>query len=115
MSKKWKLSHFIRRHSLSFVSLAVLAMWICLYSASDPRTRAGAFFGNAIADWTGVVFIVVATKYLYEKGSSESRRPPRDFLSPIRERLGDHSLSIFLFITGIGWTAFYASMDSEAK
>ena len=90
-------------------------MWIVLYSVSSPSTHTGSFFGNAIADWTGVVVMVIATKYLYEKGSSESRRPPHDFLSPIRERLRDHSLSLFLLITGAGWIALYVKMDSEAK
>jgi hypothetical protein len=36
-------------------------------------------------------------------------------LSPILERIRNHSLSIFLLITGIGWVAFYTSIDSEAK
>ena len=106
---------FIRHHSLSVVSVGVLILWIVLYSVSSPSTHTGSFFGNAIADWTGVVVMVIATKYLYEKGSSESRRPPRGLLSPIRERLRDHSLSIFLLITGIGWIALYVSMDSTAK
>lgn len=57
----------------------------------------------------------ILAKYLYEKGSSESRRPPRTLLGPVWERLRDHSLSIFLVITGIGWVVLYASMDSEAK
>jgi hypothetical protein len=59
--------------------------------------------------------MVFATKYLYEKGSAESRRPPEKLWSPIFERIRNHSLSIFLLITGIGWVAFYASIDSEAK
>jgi hypothetical protein len=59
--------------------------------------------------------MVFATKYLYEKGSAESRRPPQGLLGPVLERLRDHSLSIFLLITGIGWVALYASMDSETK
>jgi len=106
---------FIRQHSLSIVSVGVLIMWISLYSVSSPKTHMGSFFGNAIADWMGVVVMVLATKYLYEKGSAESRRPPHSFLSPIWQRLRNHSLSIFLLITGIGWIALYASMDSEAK
>jgi hypothetical protein len=59
--------------------------------------------------------MVFATKYLYERGSAESRRPPRTVLGPTWERLRDHSLSMFLVITGVGWIALYASMDSEAK
>jgi len=59
--------------------------------------------------------MVLVTKYLYEKGSAESRRPPRNLSSPVRQRLRDHSLTLFLIVTGIGWIALYASMDSEAR
>ena len=106
---------FVHQHSLSIASVGILILWICLYSVFGPSTHIGSFFGNAIADWSGVVVLVFATKYLYEKGSAESRRPPRNLLSPVRERLRDHSLSLFLIVTGIAWIALYASMDSEAK
>jgi prolipoprotein diacylglyceryltransferase len=106
---------FIRQHSLSIASTSILILWICLYAVSSPSTHIGSFFGNAIADWSGVVVMVFATKYLYERGSAESRRPPQSLLGPILGRLRDHSLSIFLLITGIGWVALYAAMDSEAK
>ena len=106
---------FVRQHSLSIASASILILWVCLYGVSSPSTHLGSFFGNAIADWSGVVVMVFATKYLYEKGSAESRRLPKSLLSPVWERLRDHSLSIFLLITGIGWVALYASMDSEAK
>ena len=106
---------FIREHSLTIAGVGILTLWICLYAVSNPGTHLGSFFGNAIADWSGVVVMVFATKYLYEKGSAESRRLPKHFVSPVLERLRDHSLSIFLVITGIGWVALYASMDSEAK
>jgi hypothetical protein len=106
---------FVHQHSLSIVSAGILISWICLYSVSSPSTHLGSFFGNAIADWSGVVVMVFVTKYLYEKGSAESRRPPRNLLSPVRRRLRDHSLSLFLIVTGIGWIALYASMDPEAK
>ena len=110
-----KRRSFIRRHSLSIVSVGVLLSWVGLYSVSSPGTHTGSFFGNAIADWSGVVVMVLATKYLYEKGSAESRRPPPGFMGPIGEKLREHSLSIFLVLTGIGWLVLYASMDSEAK
>lgn len=106
---------FTHQHSLSIASTGILVLWIGLYIISSPKTHIGSFFGNAIADWSGVVVMVFATKYLYEKGSAESRRPPEKLLSPILERIRNHSLSIFLLITGIGWVAFYASIDSEAK
>ena len=107
---------FIHEHSLSIAAVIILTVWICLYAVSNPGTHLGSFFGNAIADWSGVVVMVFATKYLYERGSAESRRPPKTFLGPVWEqRLRDHSLSIFLVVTGIAWIALYASMDSEAK
>jgi len=36
-------------------------------------------------------------------------------LKPVWEFLRDHSLTIFLVITGIGWIIFFAKMDSESK
>ena len=110
-----KKQGIFRAHSLSFAALAILLLWIVLYSFSDPSTHLGSFFGNAIADWTGVVVMVLATKHMYEKGSAESRRPPKPLLGPIAERLRDHSLTIFLLLTGIGWVALFRSMNSEAK
>ncbi len=112
---RYRTESFVHRHSLSIASVSILIVWICLYGVSSPGTHIGSFFGNAIADWSGVVVMIFATKYLYEKGSAESRRPPRHRLSPVWERLRDHSLSVFLVVTGIGWIALYASMDSEAK
>ena len=59
---------FLREHSLSIASVAIVLLWIVSYSFSDPSKHWGSFFGNAIADWTGVVVTVLATKWLYEKG-----------------------------------------------
>jgi hypothetical protein len=106
---------FLYQHSLTIAASGVLLIWICLYSVSNPATHLGSFFGNAIADWSGVVVTVFATKYLFEKGSSESRGLPRKQLSPGMELLRDHSLSIFLLISGIGWVTLYVLMDSEGK
>ena len=106
---------FFREHSLCIASAAVLALWISLYRVSDPSTHIGSFFGNAIADWTGLLVMVLATKYLYERGSAESRRPPKCIVPSLLERLRDHSLTIFLLITGLGWIVLYASLDSESK
>jgi hypothetical protein len=106
---------FIHRHSLGIASIAILTLWIGLYIVSDPSTHLGSFFGNAIADWTGVVVTVLATKYMYEKGSAESRQPRDQFLGPVRKLLVDHSLSLFLLVTGIAWVVLYIKMNSEAK
>jgi len=106
---------FLHRHSLSVASCSILLLWIVLYLRADPNTHWGAFFGNAIADWTGMVVTVLGTKYMYEIGSSESRKPPHPILAPIWEKLRDHSLSIFLLITGIGWTIAFAHSDTNSK
>jgi hypothetical protein len=106
---------FFRRHSLSLASIGLLGLWTGLYEVTGPGTHMGSFFGNAIADWTGVVVMVLATKYLYERGSAESRRPPRNVLGPVWQRVRDHSLSIFLLLTGLGWIALYGWMNSESK
>lgn len=106
---------FIHHHSLSIATTLVLLTWIVLYTFSDPSTHLGSFFGNAIADWSGVLVTILATKYFYEKGSAESRRPPHPILAPIWEPLIDHSLSIFLLITGAGWIILYLHLNSEAK
>ena len=115
MADKRARSNFIREHSLSLASSAILITWILLYRVSDPSTHLGSFFGNAIADWSGVVVTVLATKYMYEKGSSESRKPPQQWLGPALDFLRDHSLTIFLLITGFAWVALYVAMDSESK
>src|ERR1700723_2712696 len=104
---------FVHEHSLSIASISILILWIGLYIVSDPSTHLGSFYGNAIADWSGVVVTVLATKYLYEKNSAESRRPPKTLLRPFLEMCREHSLSIFLLITGVGWVALYIHMNSE--
>ena len=96
------------------MSISILACWIVLYVQNDPKTHLGAFFGNAIADWTGVLATVIATKYFYEVGSIESRRPRRT-RSGITWVLRKHSLTVFLLITGAGWTWVYARAEPGAK
>jgi hypothetical protein len=106
---------FVRAHSLSIAAITILVLWIVLYMVSSPSTHIGAFYGNAIADWSGVVVTVLATKYLYEKNSAESRPLPKTILKPTLEYLRDHSLSIFLLLTGIGWVTLYIAMDCNSK
>jgi hypothetical protein len=106
---------FLHEHSLSIASVSILLLWTGLYIVSNPSSHAGSFFGNAIADWSGVVVTVLATKFLYERNSSESRPLPKSVLKPTLEFLRDHSLSIFLLITGIGWVILYVKMDCNSK
>jgi len=110
-----KKRSWLGRHSLSLVAVAILALWIVLYSRADEKTHVGAFFGNAIADWTGLVVMVIATKYLYERGSKESKQPLGLLPKRWEKALRDHSLTVFLVITGALWIALYAHLDSEAK
>ena len=55
------------------------------------------------------------TKFLYEKGSTESKQPKGKVRSPVLEMLREHSLTIFLVITGIGWVAAFRVMDPGSK
>lgn len=106
---------FFRFHSLSLVALGILLLWVVLYSKSNPERHAGAFVGNAIADWSGSVVIIVITKYLFERGSSESNPLHRRFKNPSLEFRYSHSLTIFLLVTGCGWALLYKNMDATSK
>lgn len=106
---------FLRQHSLSLTALGIVTLWILLYRAFDPSTHLGAFFGNAIADWTGLLVTVLMTKHLYEKGSPESKQPRGILPSKVMEILREHSLTIFLLITGIAWIVAFAAMDPNTR
>ena len=107
---------FFRQHSLSIVVVGILILWIFLYIRANPSTHLGSFFGNAVADWTGLVVTVIATKYFYEVGSAESRKPRGAGVGGhLQHILRNHSLTLFLLVTGIAWVALYAHMNSEAK
>ncbi len=112
--KRRKKGSFVHEHSLSIASIALLSLWIILYALANPSTHLGSFFGNAIADWSGVVITVRATKYLYEKGSAESRTP-KGFLGPTMGWLRDHSLSLFLIATGVAWVVLFAKNGPQCQ
>ncbi len=106
---------FFKEHSLSLATASVVIILIALYCRANPSTHLGSFFGNAIADWTGVLVTVVMTKHLYEKGSAESKRPNGIWRSRALELLREHSLTLFLLITGLGWVLAFKAMDPNSK
>jgi hypothetical protein len=106
---------FLHRHSLSLVAAGLVGLWIILYAASDPDTHAGVFLGNAIADWAGVLVTVLATKFFFEIGSAESREPSDGSLAPLVRLLRNHSLTIFLILTGAVWIAIFLHSKPQGK
>src|SRR5215475_4301091 len=110
-----KKKPFLHQHSLSLSALGVVLLLIVLYSWANPQTHVGSFFGNAIADWTGVFVTIVITKFLYEKGSKESKQPKGILADKLLETLREHSMTIFLIITGIGWVIAFGYMDPNSK
>ena len=113
--KSHKSRGFFYHHSLSLVAGALLVLWIVLYSYSDPATHLGAFFGNAVADWSGSVVIILGTKFLLEWHSAESRPVDHRLKNPVLNFLRIHSLLIFIGLTGIGWAVLYWKMDAQSK
>lgn len=112
---KSRLRHFFHEHSLSLTAGGMLLIWIGLYCSSDPSTHLGSFYGNAIADWSGSVVIILGTKFLIEVGSAESRVYHCHFKNPITRFVLRHSLLLFLGATGIGWAILYFKMDPNSK
>jgi hypothetical protein len=110
-----KRRRFGRRHGLSIAVGGVIVLLLLLYQRADQSTHLGGFYGNAIADWLGTFIIVIATKYLYEIGSSESRTPHPKSRNPLTCFCIDHSLTIALLVTGAAWAVVYARMDPQGK
>jgi len=115
MGHNKKPKNLWRKHSLSLSALSVVILLIVLYRHSNQDTHLGSFFGNAIADWTGVFVTIVMTKFLYEKGSAESKQPKGIVPSAVLEFLREHSLTIFLVVTGIAWIVAFTGMDPTSK
>lgn len=106
---------FLHEHSLTIAAASILTAWIVLYLVSDPSTHWGAFFGNAIADWTGLLVTVLATKFFFEIGSVESRQPPQRWMGSLLQTLEDHSLTLFLIVTGVVWIWLFARSSPNSK
>jgi hypothetical protein len=117
---RWKrhrspVARFIHRHSLSITAIALLLLWIALYCTADPSTHLGSFYGNAIADWSGSVVIILGTKFFIEVGSAESNPFRGHYKNRLFNFVMRHSLLIFLFITGVIWAVMYMRMDANSK
>ena len=59
--------------------------------------------------------MALATKRLYEKGSPESKQPRGMLPNRVEEVVREHSLTIFLLITGAIWVAVFVHMDAQGK
>lgn len=120
MQREARKKSFLHQHALSLTALGVVIVLIALYSRSDPATHFGSFFGNAIADWSGVCVTIIATKFLYERGSRESKQPKNpgaksEARSPFLDWIREHSLTIFLVITGIAWVVAFSRMNPNSR
>jgi hypothetical protein len=116
MPRREKTSQsWLAKHSLSLVAGALLITWIAGYLYLDQKSHLGAFCGNAIADWSGSLVIILGTKFLYEIGSAESRQPRGRKRNPVLEILREHSLLIFIGVTGIGWSLLFLKMNPESQ
>ena len=107
---------FSKRHGLSLFVAGIVTSLILLYHFSNEQGHWGSFFGNAIADWSGVLLTVLATKHLYERNSAESKKEPRpENASKTLELIRAHSLSLFLIISGAGWVVLFAHSNPQGK
>ena len=109
------LHRFWRYHSLGLVVLGIVTLWVVLYLRNDPNSHAGAFYGNAIADWAGAWLIIIVTKYLHEQGSTESRPFQDKAKTPLTRFLVSHSLSLFLIVCCVSCGIVFYRMNPNSK
>jgi hypothetical protein len=115
MARRKRPRTWLARHSLTLVAATLLLIWFVGYQYLDPKSHLASFCGNAIADWSGSLVIILGTKFLYEIGSRESRPFRSRGRGPVLEFLLEHSLLIFLFVTGSGWAFLFWRMNPESK
>jgi hypothetical protein len=115
MSRKERKKSWIARHSLTIVAATFLTLWLCGYFWLTPGSRLSAFCGNAIADWSGSLMIILGTKFFYEIGSSESRPVRSPSRNRLWELLREHSLLIFVGLTGLIWLVLFRRMNPDSK
>lgn len=106
---------FFQQHSLSIVSGGLLLLWIVLYTLSDPATHFGSFFGNAIADWSGSLVLILGTKFLIEVRAAGSLPARRHLKNPVANFIYRHSLLLIIIVTGLGWAVLFARMNPASK
>jgi hypothetical protein len=106
---------FLRRHSLSIVSGIVLLTWVILYVPANPDTHWGSFFGNAIADWSGVVATVICTRILYERGDPDCAPRVIREQNPVLRWVKTHNLTMFFGATLLVWIYAFARMSPTSK
>jgi hypothetical protein len=105
---------WLHEHSLSAAIGVIVLALLALYARGDPSTHLGSFYGNAVADWFGSFVTVVATKFWYERGSAESR-VPSVLRGKVPKVLHEHSLTVVLVLTWIGWIWWYVGIDPNGK
>lgn len=112
-----RLRTFWDEHDLSIVTAGILAGLFVGYVFSNQQTHWGTFFGNAIADWSGVLLMVLGSKYLMARGSKESEKKRvvdlRDdgFVKWLKE----HSFEVFVVVTLAGWILLFNAQDVNSK
>lgn len=110
-----KPAKFFYRHSLSIVSGTILLAWILFYIPANPDTHWGSFFGNAIADWSGVVATVICTRILYERDDPECTPRLINERNPVLRWIKGHSLTMFFGLTLLLWIYAFARMPATSK
>jgi hypothetical protein len=106
---------FIQRHMLTLVACVVLLSWVFFYMPSNPDTHWGSFFGNAIADWSGVVASIICTRILYERGAPGCRHRKAKDKNLVIRWIKNHTLTVFFGVTLIGWIILFARMSATSK
>ena len=64
---------WLRDHSLTILLLLTWTGWIAWYVRIDQNGKTGQVVGNIVSEWGQLIGLVWFTKYLYERGSKESR------------------------------------------
>jgi len=114
MTVSYERAPFFRQHSLSLTALGRCVAHPAVY-VGGPSTHLGSFYGNAVADWTGGCVTIVMTQFLYEKGSAESQQPKGKIASAVLELMREHSLTIILIVTGVGWILAFRPLNPNSK